>query len=75
MLFRSLDSFDQVGRAVGHLFGRLDKVSLGNGVGCLGGRQAAGVTQSRGVLCHYGGCRENLGEKQLVTKVKKLGFS
>lgn len=31
-----LDSFDQVGCAVGHLLGRLDKMSLGSWVGCLG---------------------------------------
>lgn len=41
-----LYSFDQVGCAVGHLLGRLDKVSLGCGVGCLGGGQATGVAKS-----------------------------
>lgn len=55
-----LDGFDQVGGAVGHLLGRLDKVPLGSWVGCLGGRQTAGVAQCRGVLSNNGGCRENL---------------
>ena len=32
-----LDGFDQVGSAVGYLLGRLDKVPLGNWVGCLRG--------------------------------------
>lgn len=40
-----LDGFDKVGRGVGHLFGRLDKLSPSHGVGGLGGRQAAGVTE------------------------------
>lgn len=47
--------FDKVSCAVGHLFGRLDKVPLGHRVGCFGGGQAAGIAQSRGVLCNYGG--------------------
>lgn len=49
-----LDGFDQVGGAVGHLLGRLDKVPLGRGVGRLGGRQPAGVAQRRRVLGHNG---------------------
>lgn len=40
-----LDCFDQVGGAVGHLLGRLDKVPLGNWVGCLGRSQTAGIAQ------------------------------
>ncbi len=55
-----LDGFDQVGGAVGHLLGRLDKVPLGNWIGRLGGSQTAGVAQCRGVLSNNGGCREHL---------------
>lgn len=55
-----LDGFYQVGGAVGHLLGRLDKVPLGRWVGCLGGSQAAGIAQCRRVLSNNGGCRENL---------------
>ena len=40
-----LDGFDQVGSAVGYLLGRLDKVPLGNWIGCFRGSQAAGVAQ------------------------------
>lgn len=50
-----LDGLHQVGGAVGHLLGRLDKLPLGNGVGGAEG-QAARVAQSRGVLSHNGGC-------------------
>lgn len=49
-----LDGFDQVGSAVGHLLGRLDKVPLGRRVGGLGRSQAAGVAQRRRVLGNNG---------------------
>lgn len=55
-----LDGFDQVGGAVGHLLGRLDKVPLGRRVGCLGGSQTAGVAQRRRVLGDNGCGGENL---------------
>lgn len=55
-----LDGFDQVGGAVGHLLGRLDKVPLGSWVGRLGGGQSAGVAQRRRVLSDNGCSRENL---------------
>lgn len=55
-----LDGFDQVGGAVGHLLGRLDKVPLGDWVGCLGRSQTAGIAEGRGVLSNNGGCREHL---------------
>lgn len=49
-----LDGFDKVGGGVGHLFGRLHKLSPGHRVGGLGGGQAARVAQRRSVLGHDG---------------------
>lgn len=61
-----LDGLDQVGSAVGDLLGRLDKMPLGHGVGCLGGGYAAGITQGRGVLGYDRGCRQNLQSRSQV---------
>lgn len=68
-----LDGLHQVGRAVGHLLGRLDEVPLGHGVGRFGRCDAAGVAQGRGVLGHDGGRRQDL--KQAGWGGRTQGFA
>lgn len=59
-----LDGFDKIGGCVGHLFGRLNKLPSGHGVGCLGGGKAARVTECRGVLGYDGCCGQDLMNKR-----------
>lgn len=59
-----LYSFNQIGRAVGHLLGRLHKVPLCYWVCCLGWSQAASVAQCRCVLSNNRGCRQNLSDRK-----------
>lgn len=66
-----LDGFDKVGCSVGNLFGRLDELSPSHGVGGLGGRQAAGVTESWGVLGDNCCCRQDLTYKDTSTNRKQ----
>lgn len=56
------DGLDEVGCAVGHLFGALDELSLSNWVGCFRGGESAGVAQGRSMFGNNSGGREDLGK-------------
>ena len=45
-----LDGFDQIGRRVGDVLGRLDKVPLGDWIGRLGGCESTNVAEGGSVL-------------------------
>lgn len=72
-----LDGFDKVGRGVGHLFCGLDKLSPSHRVGGFGRSQAAGVTESWGVLRYNCCCRQDLTKKhqQIRSRVFKIRHS